>query len=235
MMAPGMGQTSDDVLDAPVWDSLTWAHAAFAERHGSAARYDAEVSVFAAMAPGSGAAGFADLAALLGPGGRAVVPFVGVDPPDGWAVELDRPGVQMVAVHLDPAPAEDAVPLGPADVPDMMDLVGRTQPGPFVRRTVELGGYLGVRHRGALVAMAGQRLRPSGYTEISAVCTDPAARGRGLASRLVRAVAAAVVARGEVPMLHVAATNTDALRLYEALGFERRRMVDFRLLRAPGP
>ena len=50
--------------------------------------------------------------------------------------------------------------------------------------------------------MAGERLRPPGWTEISAVCTDPAWRGHGLASRLTRAVAACIVARGETPFLH---------------------------------
>jgi len=223
----------ESVLDAPVWSSLTGAHRVLAEIHGSAGRYDPEVCPFAAVAPGAGVDGLADLRALVGPGGRTVVAFLGVAPPPGWSVELDRPGVQMVGPHLAVAPDPEAVLLGAADVPEMLDLVGRTQPGPFLARTVELGGYLGIRRGGRLVAMAGERLRPSGYTEISAVCTDESLRGRGLATRLVRAVGAAVRARGEIPMLHAAASNLGAIRLYESLGFELRREVDFRLLRAP--
>ena len=222
------------VLDAPVWHSLTGAHADLGRVHGSAARYDPEVSPFAAVEPGAGAAGLADLGELVGPGGRAVVAFLGIDPPDGWVVELDRPGVQMVGTHLEGVPDPDAVRLGPADVPEMLDLVARTQPGPFLVRTIEFGGYLGIRHEGALVAMAGVRLHPLGYREISAVCTDASHRGRGLATRLVRAVGAAVRERGEVPILHAAASNKGAIALYQALGFELRRPVDFRLLRAPG-
>ena len=80
------------------------------------------------------------------------------------------------------------VTLGLDDVPDMLDLVDRTEPGPFTPKTIELGTYLGVRVDGALIAMAGERMRPPGYTEVSAVCTDPAFRGQGLAAYLVDAV-----------------------------------------------
>jgi hypothetical protein len=81
-----------------------------------------------------------------------------------------------------PAPAPDAARLGAADVPEILDLIDRTQPGPFRRRTVELGTYLGLRSAdGRLIAMAGERLHPAGWTEISAVCTDPAHRRKGLA------------------------------------------------------
>jgi GNAT superfamily N-acetyltransferase len=176
-----------NVLDAPVWASCTSAHRDLVERRGAAVRYLPDLSPFAAVAPGTAPDGLADLAALLGPGGRAVVPFLGVDPPTDWTVELDRPGVQMIGTHLDAEPDHEAVRLGPRDAPEMLDLVARTQPGPFLARTVLFGGYLGIRREGALVAMAGERLRPPGFTEISAVCTDAAYRGRGLATRLVRA------------------------------------------------
>src|SRR4029077_5363570 len=109
--------------------------------------------------------------------------------------------------------------LTPADVPAMLDLVARTQPGPFARRTIELGTYLGVREGGALVAMAGERMHLDGHSEISAVCTDPSQRRRGLARDLVLTLARRIRARGERPFLHVAADNVNAIRLYEALGF----------------
>jgi predicted GNAT family acetyltransferase len=115
--------------------------------------------------------------------------------------------------------------LGRDDVPETVDLVNRNEPGPFLPRTIELGSYLGFRRDGRLVAMAGERLRPPGFTEISAVCTDDDWRGHGFASRLIRAVAHGIVARGEVPMLHAAATNETAVRLYERLGFTVRRLV----------
>jgi predicted GNAT family acetyltransferase len=124
--------------------------------------------------------------------------------------------------------------LGDADVDAMLALVGRTKPGPFARRTHELGTYLGVYDDLAgLVAMAGERLRVPGATEISAVCTDPGVRGRGLATRLVLALAAGIRARGELPILHASADNTTAIRLYEQLGFRLRAEPSFVAVRAP--
>lgn len=132
------------------------------------------------------------------------------------------------------APHPEAVRLGPADVPEMLDLVARTRPGPFEPRTVELGTYLGVRRGGALVAMAGERLRPPGWSEISGVCTDESVRGQGLGGGLVRAVAHEIGQRGETPFLHAAASNTGAVRLYESLGFALRRRTVFLAALVPG-
>jgi predicted GNAT family acetyltransferase len=120
------------------------------------------------------------------------------------------------------------------DVPDMLELIGRTKPGPFLPRTIELGDYLGIRRDGVLVAMAGERLHPPGWTEISAVCTDEEYRGQGLATRLVNAVGAGIVARGDTPFLHASSLNTNAIRLYEELGFSVRRRPVFQLLQIPG-
>jgi ribosomal protein S18 acetylase RimI-like enzyme len=142
-------------------------------------------------------------------------------------------GVQLTGDDLAVAADPEAVPLGPADVPQMLALVQRTEPGPFLPRTVEMGTYLGIRRDGVLVAMAGERLHPPGWTEISAVCTDEAWRGQGLATRLVRAVGAGIRARGEVPFLHAVADNTTAIRLYEQLGFRLRRATVFSAARVP--
>jgi len=96
-----------------------------------------------------------------------------------------------------------------------------------------LGTYLGIRRDGALVAMAGQRLRPAGWTEISAVCTDPAYRGQGLATRLIHAMAADIYGHGDTPFLHTVTTNVTAIRLYESLGFTFRRAMRFSVVRSP--
>jgi ribosomal protein S18 acetylase RimI-like enzyme len=141
--------------------------------------------------------------------------------------------VQLVDTALRAEPDPEAESLGSADLAEMLDLVRRTEPGPFEPRTVELGGYLGIRRDGRLVAMAGQRMRPTGWTEISAVCTDRAVRGQGLAGRLVRAVAAGVRDRGETPFLHAAADNIGAIRLYESIGFTLRGETAFTVLRSP--
>jgi predicted GNAT family acetyltransferase len=122
--------------------------------------------------------------------------------------------------------------LGVEDVGDMLALVAVAQPGPFLARTVEFGGYIGIRREGQLVAMAGQRMRPPGYTEISAVATDPDHRRQGLGELLVLNLVASVIDRGEVPFLHASADNT-AIRLYERLGFSHRRTVSFSVVQAP--
>ncbi|WP_238435802.1 MULTISPECIES: GNAT family N-acetyltransferase [unclassified Frankia] len=230
----------DDVLDNVIWTALTGRQAGFADqldqlgRVARAGQFQPEVAPFAAMAGGPGAWAWDDLAAVVGPGGVATLFFVEDAPPAGWTV-LDRIGlVQMVATaDFADAPEPAARPLGPDDVPAMIELVERTKPGPFRSRTVELGSYLGVFEGNALVAMAGERLRVPGYTEISAVCTDPALRGQGLATRLMRAVAAGIRGRGETPFLHASALNVNAIRLYEHLGFVTRTVTNFQFVQAP--
>ncbi|WP_060882603.1 GNAT family N-acetyltransferase [Streptomyces caniscabiei] len=229
--APLAGDTS--VLDNAVWTSLDGPHASFAERVGAAARYPADVYAFAALADPEDPAAWADLHTLVGPGVVVRVKPVGAVP-DGWEVLGGGQGVQLVDTALRAEPAPEAVRLGLDDVPEILDLVARTGPGPFLKRTVDMGTYLGVRDGGRLVAMAGERLHPPGWTEISAVCTDPEYRGRGLATRLVRAVAAGIRARGDTPFLHASADNLPAIRLYESIGFTLRRSSTIRTVRSPG-
>ncbi len=118
---------------------------------------------------------------------------------------------------------------------DMQALAEMTQPGPFHARTHELGDFVGVRENGKLIAMAGERMRVPGFTEISAVCTHPDARGRGLAAKLMRIVAAKIVARGEQLFLHVYPHNKGAISVYEKLGFRHRADVQLTVLRHRQP
>jgi ribosomal protein S18 acetylase RimI-like enzyme len=225
--------TGGHVLDHPARAALTGPHAHFAERHGRILRYPVDVTPWLALPEEPDARDWADLAALAGPGSE--VPLLGYRGrvPDDWEITFRMPGVQYVDAGLAAAPDPEAFPLGPADVPEMLDLVARTRPGPFLPRTIELGDYLGIRRGGVLVAMAGERLRPPGWTEISAVCTDPVVRGEGLATRLILAVAHGIRERGETPFLHTGADNTGAIRLYESLGFRLRRTTAFLSARVP--
>ncbi|MHC1561455.1 GNAT family N-acetyltransferase [Actinomycetospora sp. C-140] len=226
-----MAPAATGPLDEPVRASLLGPHAHLAQGRGDALRYDPDVAPF--LAEPRSAAEWDDVAALVGPGGTTVVPAFGELTPVGLAWGRVLPGVQMIGDAVTGRPDRDLVRLGDADVAAMRELVARTKPGPFGPRTHEMGTYLGVVDDGVLVAMAGERLRPPGYTEISAVCTDAAYRGRGLAGRLVLAVAAGIRERGEVPMLHAAADNTNAIRLYEQLGFRLRARPDFVALTVP--
>lgn len=220
-------------LDNPVLASLMGPQAGFAIRRGNVLFYPADVSPFLVMPNPPSAADWAQIAAAVGPGG--IVPLAGVEvpPPDGWAVVMTGEGVQLVDDDVVAVPDPEAIRLGADDVPEMLELVERTHPGPFMPRTIELGTYLGFRRDGALIAMAGERMHPPGWTEISAVCTDSAFRGQGLATRLVLALAAGIRARGDRPFMHAAADNAAAIRLYESLGFRIRRRLTFDAAQVP--
>lgn len=133
---------------------------------------------------------------------------------------------QMIAdgeVGPAPEPGFEIVDLGPADAAGMLALATLTRPGPFVARTPELGDFVGVNLGGRLVAMAGERMKPDGFTEVSGVCTHPDHRGRGYAAALMRLVMGRIRARGETPFLHAYADNRGAIGIYEGLGFRFRR------------
>jgi ribosomal protein S18 acetylase RimI-like enzyme len=232
-------------LDNPVWWALAGSQRALGTSTSTAARFDPAVSPFGAFAGDPGPLDWADLARLTGADLTVALIGTGEDhlrPPPGWTVEWEGSGVQMLGdgvVGRPPSSAESDgsaqrfVVLGDTDVPDMLALVAEARPGPFLIRTVEFGGYVGVRQQGQLIAMAGERLRPPGFTEVSAVATHPEHRRKGLAERLVRTVVSAATARGDVPFLHAAASNTNAVRLYQSMGFRVRRTVWFRALRVP--
>ena len=223
-----------DPLDNPVWHALTGPQATVADGRAPALRYALDVAPFCALPDAPDAGAWAALAQLVGPARTAaLVRHVGAVP-QGWSEVLRVPCVQMVATAaVEAAPAPGAVALGDDDVAEMQALVDTTRPGPFLARTIVLGEYVGVRIGGALAAMAGERMRPPGYGEISSVCTDPAHRGRGLASMLVRDLVGRIRARGDTPMLHVVTTNTAAISLYAAMGFAMRREIDVVVVRAP--
>jgi len=220
-------------LDDAVWNALAGPHAQLAERRGRAARYPAEVSPFAAVAAADADA-LADLAALVPAGGIVALggPAVALAG-ERWRALGGFEVVQMLCDAKVSPPARDFAELGRADVPEMLALVQRTEPGPFGPRTIELGRYLGTRDGGLLAAMAGERLRVPGYTEVSGVCTAPEARGRGLAEALVRAITAGIQARGDAPFLHVRAgspSEATATALYARLGFRERRRTQLAVL-----
>jgi predicted GNAT family acetyltransferase len=221
-------------LDRPIWHALADRQAEFAIGTARARRFVSDVGIFAAARDDTPEA-LADLAALVRAHGPAVLLQTGEIPtPPGTTVQATMLGVQMVARKIEPLdPAPPVERLTAADVPAMLALTAATQPGPFFARTHELGTFWGVKVHGRLVAMAGERMKLPGYTEVSAVCTDEAHRGKGYAALLSRTVATQVLARGETPMLHAYASNTSAIRLYEQLGFDLRAHVNVMIL-TPG-
>jgi ribosomal protein S18 acetylase RimI-like enzyme len=215
----------------PAFSALTGPHARFARRSGNALSYLPDVTIFSALPDEPTEADWRDAAALVGPDGTLRLAGDQTSPPEGWETVMLMDGVQMTGEDVEPVLDSEAVRLTTADVPEMLDLVKRTKPGPFLPRTLELGTYLGIRRGGELVAMAGERVHPVGWTEISAVCTDEAWRGHGFATRLIRALAAVIRDHGDVPFLHAAAVNTTAIGLYQTMGFRHRRDLIFSAFR----
>ncbi|OLR93095.1 GNAT family N-acetyltransferase [Actinokineospora bangkokensis] len=220
-------KAGEAVLDNAIWASLTGAHARFAEGTARALRYRADVAGFVGIPDEPDERVWPELAALVGPGNDVVLTDPPTPPPADWPVLATLGGVQLEGAGLAGERCPEAVVLTRADVPEVLDLVARTKPGPFLPGTIEMGTYLGIRRGGWLVAMAGERLHPPGWTEVSAVCTDQEHRGRGLAGALVLAVVHGIRARGEQPVIHAVEENAPAIRLYQQLGFRLRRRRRF--------
>ncbi len=222
-------------LDRPVWASLTTHLARWAEGGPLALRFRRDVQGFASAVDDSAAAAQA-LADLVLPGEQVyLAQAAAITAPAGLVTLKAAPVLQMLGATEAGAPedAHDVLELGDADAPEMLALARLTRPGPFMARTHRLGRFIGVRREGRLVAMAGERMRQPGFTEVSGVCTHPDSRGQGLARRLSALVAAHIRARGEQPYLHVWADNTGAIALYEALGFRLRATINVAQLERP--
>lgn len=219
-------------LDRPIWNALGSTHARFALGDGVARRYPPEVALFAACVDDAPAS-LEALGRLATPGSPIALVQANEAVPSGpYETVIARVIDQMLGQALPPSPPRaDLELLGPGDVPEMMALVELTKPGPFGPRTREMGKYLGVRDGGRLVALAGERMKLDGFTELSAVCTHPDHRGRGHARALITALVHEVCARGERPFLHVVGENAAAIALYRELGFTLRSTMHFTVLK----
>ncbi|MDH5451868.1 MAG: GNAT family N-acetyltransferase [Paracoccaceae bacterium] len=220
----------DHILDRPIWGSLTTRHACFAEGNGAARRFQADISRFAAMDEDD-SDGMAALGALIASTGQiAVTQLSPVDCP-ARARQVHGFLVHQMLHRTTGGGVEDPelIRLGPADAEEMLALAILTKPGPFAIRTHMLGEYWGIRAGGKLVAMAGERLKLPGFTEISGVATHPDHRGRGHAGRLCRHVMARIAGRGETAFLHVETAKPAVEEYYAKLGFVTRQTLHVHL------
>jgi predicted GNAT family acetyltransferase len=219
-------------LDRCVWHALQSRQRAFAVVRAKAVAFERSVAMFVAGSDRSREA-LSDMAALIPPGGQAGVVKRGEFPlPPATTLVKAATLMQMVAETLRcEEPALPFLELGDPDAPDMLALATLCRPGPFFEATYRLGGFIGIRDAaGKLIAMAGERMKAAPFTEVSAVCTHPDARGRGLARALMSVVARRIVARGEIPWLHTYPDNEGAIALYTSLGFRPRADVTYTIV-----
>ena len=218
----------NDPIADPIWNALQTTHRLLGLHGGLACKYRADVAPFAALAENSAAA-YEDLRSLLTPGESAYL--LAEKPPDISGLTMRGPmGVlQMLFAADKPIPEQ-----GPGaevrritcdDSAAMVALTDAAFPGFFRTRTCDMGDYYGVWQEDRLVAMGGERFVFEPYREISGVCTLPEFRGQGLAARILWQILRDHRRDGRVSWLHVTSTNSNAIALYERLGFVTLREV----------
>jgi predicted GNAT family acetyltransferase len=222
-------------LDNVIWNALNTSQAHLGVGSGAARKFHKDVNLLGGFSEPTDAA-YDSLASVLEKGERVGL-FLEAEPmpPHNWTIVASMPLLQMLYENGNYSISPDTTPhvihqLGEADVPEMLALTKLTKPGPFVKRTREMGDYFGIRKDGTLVAMAGERLRLPGFTEISAVCTHPEHLGQGHARRVITLLLGRIQKRGEQAFLHVREDNTRAVELYERMGFRKRAFLKYALL-----
>lgn len=215
------GDKAIAALDNLLWCALQTEHSHLAMTAVNACKYPADVAPFAALRENT-AESLLQLLSLLEPGETTYV--AGERPPmtNGEAY----PALQMIAGSCyGESTDESADRLTAEDADAMVALTGIAFPGFFRRRTCEMGAYYGIREKGELVAMVGERLAVSGYREISGVCTHPDHTGKGYGAKLIKLLMAEHAKTGLTSFLHVAPDNKRAIALYERLGFVVRTEI----------
>jgi len=223
------------VLDRPIWSALTTRHQTFAQGDSLARRYLPSIVPFAATA--------SDDAESLRALGRLVPPLESAILVQADAIKVSAELSALSSASLVQMIAEQPVltvsdarvqRLTQDDAVEMLALASLTKTGPFTLEALRLGDFWGVKIDGRLAAMAGERMKQPGHSELSGVCSHPDFRGGGLGRLLSLFVANRIFARGEIPYLHAYASNTAAIGLYESIGFRLRSMMNMAVVQRAG-
>ncbi|MBL0183603.1 MAG: GNAT family N-acetyltransferase [Chitinophagaceae bacterium] len=212
-------------LDNPAWHALTERHACFALGTAELKRYDPNIVLFAGFnldtenitqqfdevfEPNDSFFLFDDLPAL----------------PANYKIETVVQCLQMVCEKPVPVSiTENILSLDKKNWEEMYALVSEVFPGYYLPGTPVMGDYFGIFKDDKLVAMAGERLSMDGLTEISAVVTHPAYGGRKYAQQLVTYLDDKNLQSGNIPFLHTGSNNERAIKIYELLGYKKRRII----------
>ena len=227
------------ILDNPIWNALTTGNAALAEGDDEVKLFPADVAPFVGLKE-INPLHLKKLYERVPPDRVvAIVAPTPIEIPAEWKIVVPVRGLQMVydGAPLPSASKHDLVPLGEQHIPAMLELTALTNPGPFYQRTILFGSYTGIFDGTDLVAMAGFRMHPGDFIEVSAVCTRPSHLGRGYARTLIIHLVGEIIARNCTAFLHVRSDNKRAIEVYEQLGFTTRHemTITFIKKKTPGP
>ncbi|MEO5590996.1 MAG: GNAT family N-acetyltransferase [Chitinophagaceae bacterium] len=225
------------VLDNPAWEALISVHKGFAHGTENAKRYRHGILPFA----GYSKADRGSMEDLNGFTNRGEIFYIIGDYlpllPADWVIEYELPCAQMLlntpaSIQLHTQDVSVSIEqLGEDDAAEMFNLISTVQPGYYNTDTRLLGTYYGIKEGNKLVAMAGERMRLTGFSELSAICTLAEYTGRGYAQKLITKLCNLHAKTGIISFLHVALSNHRAIRLYEHMGFTQRRTIIFRRIR----
>src|SRR6185312_33954 len=218
-------------LDYPAWNALISGNKNLSLGNEHVKYFHEEVAPFVGLSEQNHYE-FEHLYHIIPPKRRMVIIISKeIEIPKPWTLTEHIKALQMVYTqNSSPVHATtEIIPLQIKDVPQMLDLTALTHPGPFLQRTIEFGNYEGIFNNGTLISMAGQRMHPEQYVEISAVCTHPDHHGKGYAGQLIQSQVRSIKANSGVPFLHVKDDNMEAIRLYKKLGFEVRKQMNIYL------
>jgi ribosomal protein S18 acetylase RimI-like enzyme len=218
--------TMTHILDNPIYNALKTGNKHLAANAGQVSLFRRDVAPFAGMEYNT-EADFEAISALSADTNPLVIfTPVKLTLPKTWNIVYEFDMKQMVYEGPMPPMQTDVTitELSDNHISEMIALTTLTKPGPFLQRTIEFGGYTGIYENGELVAMAGQRMQPLPYVEISAVCTHPDHVGKGYAGILLNEQIRRIMASGKLPFLHVLADNP-AIRVYEHVGFKTRKPI----------
>jgi ribosomal protein S18 acetylase RimI-like enzyme len=219
-----------DLLDNPIFNALMTRHADLSIGDDRARRYLPEFTCLAGLRDNS-AESFESLHQAIGDATVRISSHEDPILPKDWICDYTFEVSQMVCNDLKECKGQELVILTPGDVPEMLELIKLANPGPFYKRSIEFGTFVGIRYGAKLVAMAGERIKLPGLDEISAVSTHPDYQGRGYARALVHAVCQNIRARGNTPFLTVRTDNPAGIRSYQSVGFKQRRTLKYSFVR----
>lgn len=215
------------ILDNMIWNAMTTGNRDIAIVDGELGLYQPDIAPFAGLKELTNE-NLDKLYAIVPSGKRVAISYpdtLSLDK-DKWTTLQHMDVTQMVyerpVAAFTTTASNMILPLDNEHIPEMLELTALTKPGPFLQRTILFGNYFGIFVDGRLAAMAGQRMHPLPYMEVSAVCTHPDFRGHGYARALMLHVMKIILGNSFIPFLHVLTSNTGAIHLYESIGFRTR-------------